>query len=100
MKQKGIYVRNLNEEIVKTPKEVMDCIQKGESNRHISATDYNDRSSRSHTIFQLVIESRQKSDESKTNSVQISQLVHTYTPPLPSKKKNIYTRYVDTLCRI
>ncbi|KAG1448063.1 hypothetical protein G6F56_009056 [Rhizopus delemar] len=73
-KKKGIYVRNLNEEIVKTPKEVMDCIQKGESNRHISATDYNDRSSRSHTIFQLVIESRQKSDESKTNSVQISQL--------------------------
>ncbi|KAG0734882.1 hypothetical protein G6F23_012001 [Rhizopus arrhizus] len=73
-KKKGIYVRHLTEEMVKTPKEVMRCIKLGEGNRHISATDYNDRSSRSHTIFQLVIESRPKTVQSKTNLVRISQL--------------------------
>jgi len=32
----------------------MRIIQKGEQNRHISTTDYNKHSSRSHTIFQMV----------------------------------------------
>jgi len=32
----------------------MRIIQKGEANRHISTTDYNKHSSRSHTIFQMV----------------------------------------------
>ncbi|KAI9282238.1 kinesin motor domain-containing protein [Sporodiniella umbellata] len=73
-KKKGVYVRNLKEQKVSTPSEVMQCIKTGEGNRHISATDYNDRSSRSHTVFQLVIESTQKSNETKTNSIQISQL--------------------------
>ncbi|KAL4207679.1 P-loop containing nucleoside triphosphate hydrolase protein [Rhizopus microsporus] len=73
-RKKGNYVRNLKEEIVKTSQDVINCIKKGEGNRHISATDYNERSSRSHTIFQLMIESRPKSIGSKTNIVRFSQL--------------------------
>jgi len=39
---------------VTSAKQVMRIIQKGETNRHISTTDYNKHSSRSHTIFQMV----------------------------------------------
>ncbi|CEP09806.1 hypothetical protein [Parasitella parasitica] len=73
--KKGVHVRNLKEVIVKTSKEVMDCIREGEGNRHISATDYNEHSSRSHTIFQLVIESRSKGiPTSENRGVRLSQL--------------------------
>ncbi|KAI8977343.1 P-loop containing nucleoside triphosphate hydrolase protein [Mycotypha africana] len=69
--KKGVHVRNLTEVKVKSPKEVFDIINQGEANRHISATDYNQRSSRSHTVFQVVIESRHIG---VSNGVQISQL--------------------------
>ncbi|GAA5803773.1 hypothetical protein HPULCUR_009257 [Helicostylum pulchrum] len=73
--KKGVYVRNLKEVIVKTAQEVMNCIKEGEGNRHISATDYNEHSSRSHTVFQFVIESRSKGVPANTNrGVRVSQL--------------------------
>jgi hypothetical protein len=54
----------------------MNCIREGEGNRHISATDYNERSSRSHTVFQFVIESRSKGIPTTANrGVRLSQLV-------------------------
>lgn len=69
-------MRNLKEVVVKTSDEVIDCIKQGESNRHISATDYNQRSSRSHTIFQLIIESSSKGIPSDANrGIRLSQLV-------------------------
>lgn len=74
--KKGVYVRNLKEVIVKTAQEVMNCIKEGEGNRHISATDYNEHSSRSHTVFQFVIESRSKGAPANDNrGVRVSQLV-------------------------
>lgn len=77
--KKGVRVRNLREVIVKTAQEVIGCIKEGEGNRHISATDYNEHSSRSHTIFQFVIESRSKGLPSNTNKgVRCSQLVCLY----------------------
>ncbi|KAI8052663.1 P-loop containing nucleoside triphosphate hydrolase protein [Thamnidium elegans] len=73
--KKGVYVRNLKEVIVKTAQEVMNCIKEGEGNRHISATDYNEHSSRSHTVFQFVIESRSKGVPANANrGVRVSQL--------------------------
>lgn len=60
-RKRGVYVSPLKEEIVTTPKQVMKVIQKGEMNRHFGSTEYNDHSSRSHTIFQMVIESRDRS---------------------------------------
>lgn len=59
-KQRGIYVSPLREDIVTSPEQVMQIIQDGEAYRHVSTTDYNDYSSRSHTVFQLIIESREK----------------------------------------
>lgn len=36
------------------------------ANRHISATDYNLHSSRSHTVFQMIIESKERNSTSIT----------------------------------
>ncbi|KAI9015324.1 P-loop containing nucleoside triphosphate hydrolase protein [Phycomyces nitens] len=65
-RRRGIYVSPLIEEIVTCPENVMKIIQRGEANRHISTTDYNMHSSRSHTIFQMVIESRVRNNDSTT----------------------------------
>eukprot|EP01104_Vermistella_antarctica_P016800 TRINITY_DN5806_c0_g1_i2.p1 TRINITY_DN5806_c0_g1~~TRINITY_DN5806_c0_g1_i2.p1 ORF type:complete len:1028 (+),score=192.27 TRINITY_DN5806_c0_g1_i2:115-3198(+) len=56
--QKGIFVGGVKEEIVLSPQQVMNLIALGEEYRHVGATDYNEQSSRSHTIFRLTIESR------------------------------------------
>lgn len=57
--KKGVFVESLKEEIVLSPEQVMSLLAAGESHRHVGATDYNLVSSRSHTIFRLVIESRE-----------------------------------------
>ncbi|KAJ3016780.1 NADH-ubiquinone oxidoreductase chain 1 [Thoreauomyces humboldtii] len=59
-RKRGVFVSPLKEEIVTSPKQVMRIIRKGEENRHFGATDYNEHSSRSHTIFQMIIESRER----------------------------------------
>lgn len=61
---RGVYVTPLTEEVVTCPLDVMKMIQRGEANRHISSTDYNLHSSRSHTIFQMIIESRERNSTS------------------------------------
>ncbi|KAF9927618.1 hypothetical protein FBU30_003040 [Linnemannia zychae] len=59
-RRRGVYVSPLKEEIVTTPNQVMRIIQRGDYQRHTSSTDYNSHSSRSHSIFQIVIESRER----------------------------------------
>jgi len=53
-----IYVGNLKEEIVLSLDHVMSLISAGEAHRHVGTTNYNDQSSRSHTIFRMIIESK------------------------------------------
>ncbi|EGF80113.1 hypothetical protein BATDEDRAFT_3237, partial [Batrachochytrium dendrobatidis JAM81] len=69
---KGIYVSPLKEEIVTTPKQLMKAIARGEANRSIGNTEYNNKSSRSHTIFTLTIESRKRSDSASSTSLPTS----------------------------
>ncbi|ORZ41738.1 P-loop containing nucleoside triphosphate hydrolase protein [Catenaria anguillulae PL171] len=77
-RKRGVYVSPLKEEIVTSPAQVLKVITRGESNRHISTTDYNEHSSRSHTIFQMVIESRDPynaaSTQGSAKTVKISCL--------------------------
>ena len=40
----------------------MSLLLKGEASRHVGDTKMNERSSRSHSIFRLIIESRQKAE--------------------------------------
>ncbi|KAI7904782.1 kinesin motor domain-containing protein, partial [Cokeromyces recurvatus] len=74
-KKRGAYVCNLKEVAVKSPEDIFECIKQGEVNRHTSATDYNDLSSRSHSMFQLIIETRSKGAPiHASEGVRISQL--------------------------
>ncbi|CAA7404294.1 unnamed protein product [Spirodela intermedia] len=54
---RGIFVAGLREEIVNSADQVSKLLTLGEANRHFGETNMNVRSSRSHTIFRMVIES-------------------------------------------
>lgn len=55
---KRVYV-NAKEEVVTSVQDVMDMLAAGEEARAVGVTNMNERSSRSHTIFTLRIESRE-----------------------------------------
>ncbi|XP_078150453.1 P-loop containing nucleoside triphosphate hydrolases superfamily protein isoform X2 [Carex rostrata] len=65
--ERGIYVAGLKEEIVNCPEQVLDLMKFGESHRHIGETNMNLYSSRSHTIFRMIIESREKLEDTELN---------------------------------
>lgn len=54
----GPTVHNVCEQVVMTPQSTFELIDMGERRRHTGSTDMNIRSSRSHTLFRMVIESR------------------------------------------
>ncbi|KAI5064211.1 hypothetical protein GOP47_0020881 [Adiantum capillus-veneris] len=58
--EKGIFVAGLREEIVSSPRQVFELLEFGEAHRHVGQTNMNVYSSRSHTIFRMVIESKDK----------------------------------------
>ncbi|KAK2814195.1 hypothetical protein Q5P01_000709 [Channa striata] len=59
---KKIYVAGLAEEMVTTSAQALAWIWKGQNNGHYGKTKMNQRSSRSHTIFRMILESRKCSD--------------------------------------
>lgn len=59
--QVGVKIRGLTQEFVKSPAEFIQLLLRGEENRKIASTDANLRSSRSHTMFRIHIESRSRS---------------------------------------
>ncbi|XP_077470191.1 centromere-associated protein E [Stigmatopora argus] len=59
---KNIYVADLTEELVTSPAQALAWIRKGEKNRHYGSTKMNHRSSRSHAIFRMILESRERTD--------------------------------------
>ncbi|XP_047243269.1 centromere-associated protein E isoform X4 [Girardinichthys multiradiatus] len=59
---KTIYVADLTEELVTSSTQALAWIRKGEKNRHYGKTKMNQRSSRSHTIFRMILESRERGD--------------------------------------
>ncbi|XP_010061634.2 kinesin-like protein KIN-7N isoform X2 [Eucalyptus grandis] len=75
--ERGIFVAGLKEEIVNNEDQVLQLIESGEVNRHFGETNMNARSSRSHTIFRMVIESRAKDiscDNSTSDTIRVSVL--------------------------
>uniref|UniRef100_A0A7S3Y799 Kinesin motor domain-containing protein n=1 Tax=Lotharella globosa TaxID=91324 RepID=A0A7S3Y799_9EUKA len=59
-RKRGVFVQGLKEEVVITPEQVINLLKSGLKNRHVGRTNYNEASSRSHTVFRLVVESAQK----------------------------------------
>ncbi|KAL6952924.1 Kinesin-like protein KIN-7N [Sarracenia purpurea var. burkii] len=76
--ERGIFVAGLREEIVSSAEQVLKLVQSGEVNRHVGATNMNVRSSRSHTIFRMVIESKKSDARSsgEDDAIRVSVLVH------------------------
>lgn len=64
--KKGVYVENLSEFEVRTVNDILKLLTQGSSNRKVAATNMNRESSRSHSVFTCVIESRWEKD-STTN---------------------------------
>ena len=56
--QRGIYVEGATETNVRSTKDMAHIIQKGTCNRHVSCTDMNKDSSRSHAVMTMRIESK------------------------------------------
>ncbi|KAF9676069.1 hypothetical protein SADUNF_Sadunf09G0100100 [Salix dunnii] len=59
----GTYVEGIKEEVVLSPGHALSFIAAGEEHRHVGSNNFNLFSSRSHTIFTLMIESSDHGDE-------------------------------------
>ncbi|KAF8988526.1 kinesin motor domain-containing protein [Cyathus striatus] len=55
----------LREEVVTSLAGVNGVLKRGEGNRRTASTDWNERSSRSHSVFRVVIESRERREEER-----------------------------------
>ena len=47
-----------HEEMICSPDQIAELLKQGEKNRHTGVTNMNHQSSRSHTIFKIVIDSQ------------------------------------------
>lgn len=56
-KDTGVYVKDLSTFVVKNPADLMDVFNEGTLNRHVGATNMNEQSSRSHSVFTITVES-------------------------------------------
>jgi centromeric protein E len=65
----GVSVKEAKEMVVRSTEDALEILKDGEKNRHFAETGMNARSSRSHTLFKVVLESRKVSQQpSKTSS--------------------------------
>lgn len=58
--KRGIYATPLKEEIVQSPTQLLRVIARGDHARRTGSTQFNARSSRSHAVVQIVVESRER----------------------------------------
>ena len=74
-KKNGIYVNNVSEHYVGRPEEVLEIMKMGSDNRAQAATNMNEHSSRSHSIFILIFNSNNKREGvSKTGKLYLVDL--------------------------
>ncbi|CAD7971008.1 unnamed protein product [Amoebophrya sp. A25] len=67
-KSRGVFVDGISEWIVQSSKEVYQLIERGGKERVIAQTKSNDISSRSHTVFMIVVEQQTAAPQNFTNS--------------------------------
>ena len=58
--KRGVYASPLKEEIVQSPTQLLRVIARGDLARRTGSTQFNARSSRSHAVVQIVVESRER----------------------------------------
>ncbi|KAL0224058.1 hypothetical protein P9112_003448 [Eukaryota sp. TZLM1-RC] len=69
----SVVLCSVQEFVVMSVEGALELLEKGNQRRHVGATRMNDRSSRSHSIFRIILESRDKSPNSD-GAVRISHL--------------------------
>lgn len=72
-KDTGVYVKDLSTFVVKTPEDFMKIFTEGNVNRHVGATNMNEHSSRSHSVFTITVESSEF-DEEGENKIKVGKL--------------------------
>ncbi|CAD8069314.1 unnamed protein product [Paramecium sonneborni] len=71
--KKGVYVEQLSEEVCTNVAESLEVLQRGSLNRHISSTQMNIESSRSHSVFTIQLESRRQSSQTQVINHRFSR---------------------------
>ncbi|CAD8151185.1 unnamed protein product [Paramecium pentaurelia] len=71
--KKGVYVEQLSEEVCTNVTESLEVLQRGSLNRHISSTQMNIESSRSHSVFTIQLESRRQSSQTQVINHRFSR---------------------------
>lgn len=66
----GTFVAPLAEVIVTSPLAVFALLERGQQYRHVNSTDWNERSSRSHTAFKIVVESWARGCEGRSEGAK------------------------------
>lgn len=66
--KRGVYATPLKEEIVQSPTQLLRVIARGDQARRTASTQFNARSSRSHAVVQIVVESRERLPGGNTSS--------------------------------
>ncbi|KAI9058464.1 kinesin-domain-containing protein [Trametes sanguinea] len=79
----NVVLTPLREEVVTSLKGVHEVLQRGEGNRRTASTDWNERSSRSHSVFRLVIESRERGSGDDGASTPSGRTTPGFRPPTP-----------------
>jgi centromeric protein E len=74
-KVRGIKIVGAVEEVCKSADQVFSLLQIGETNKQIGSTNYNLRSSRSHSIFRLTIESKSREAGGKGLTIATCNLI-------------------------
>lgn len=74
-RSRGVFVHGAREEIVSTPSHAFSLLAVGDARRQSGATEMNQRSSRSHAVFRLLIESKQSHGTGKSTRVSSLSLV-------------------------
>ncbi len=62
-KNKGIYIENLTEKFAKSEEMILNLMQHGNDSRAVAATNMNENSSRSHSIFVMNIQQQSNGEE-------------------------------------
>lgn len=58
--KQGTVLTGVKEQIVMNAEQVIALLQGGEAHRHVGSTDMNEKSSRAHTLFRLIVESKER----------------------------------------
>lgn len=72
--KRGVYATPLKEEIVQSPTQLLRVIARGDQARRTASTQFNARSSRSHAVVQIVVESRERIPGNAANDSKRSGL--------------------------